>query len=672
MRMLVALALAVLGSSTLLPARASSQAPAPRSAPLIPRAALFGNPERMQARISPDGRHLSWIAPHEGVLNVFVAPADDLAAARPVTNDRTRGIRQYRWAYDNAHVLYLQDERGDENFHVYAVDVIKRTPAVDLTPDNGVRAQISALSWKRPDVVVLGLNTRVREWHDQYVVSLADGSRKLLEENTGEIAGYVFDGDLVARLAIRNGADGSEVLRRANGAWVRLFAIPRADSLTTNVVGVEEPGTTALVQSSLGRDTAALIRVDLASGATTVLGANPQADVESVWTDPKTGAPLAYAVNYLKPTHTALVPAVKKDIDALHKALGADVDIVAQTLDNGTWIVARDDSKSPLDFSIYVRATGKTTPLFSTRPALAAAPLVPMHPRVVTARDGLKLVSYLSLPPGSDANGDGVPDAPVPLVLLVHGGPWARDVFGLDPGHQWLANRGYAVLSVNYRGSTGFGKAFVNAADKQWAAKMHDDLIDAVAWAVAQRIAPADKIAIFGGSYGGYATLVGLTVTPDTFACGVDVVGPSNLNTLLASIPPYWKAYYEEFAQRVGDPRTEDGRKLLDERSPLTRVSAIAKPLLIAQGANDPRVKQAESDQIVRAMKEKGLPVTYVLYPDEGHGFARPANNTSFHAIAEGFLGKCLGGRVEPVGKDFEGSTHQIREGAQHVGLAQP
>jgi dipeptidyl aminopeptidase/acylaminoacyl peptidase len=285
----------------------------------------------------------------------------------------------------------------------------------------------------------------------------------------------------------------------------------------------------------------------------------------------------------------------------------------------------------------------------------------------IKARDGLTLVSYLSLPPGSDANGDGVPETPVPLVVNVHGGPWARDGYGFDNEHQWLANRGYAVLAVNYRGSTGFGKSFTNAGNKQWAGTMHDDLLDAVDWAVKQKITTKDKVAIYGGSYGGYATLVGLTFTPDTFACGVDIVGPSNLETLLASIPPYWKSFFEEFATRIGDPRTEEGRKLLAERSPLTRADAIKKPLLIAQGANDPRVKQAEADQIVKSMKDKNLPVTYVLYPEEGHGFARPTNRTSFYAIAEGFLAQCLGGRYEPVGNDFKGANLKVLEGAEYV-----
>jgi dipeptidyl aminopeptidase/acylaminoacyl peptidase len=330
-----------------------------------------------------------------------------------------------------------------------------------------------------------------------------------------------------------------------------------------------------------------------------------------------------------------------------------------------------DDPVQVMSSNLYDRDTGKVTKLFDQRPDLAGAPTQPMWPREIGSRDGRRLVAYLTLPPGSDTNSDGVPDKPVPLVLNVHGGPWARDSFGFDPEHQWLANRGYAVLSVNYRGSTGFGKNFINAADREWAGTMHADLIDAVDWAVRQKIAIADKLAIYGGSYGGYATLVGLTFTPEKFACGVDIVGPSNLATLLASIPPYWKAFYDDMARRIGDPRTDEGRKLLAERSPLTHVDAIKRPLLIAQGANDPRVKQAEADQIVESMNAKKLPVTYVLYPDEGHGFARPQNRLSFYAIAEGFLAQCLGGRQQPIERDFAGSSLKVIQGAENVpGLA--
>jgi len=372
-------------------------------------------------------------------------------------------------------------------------------------------------------------------------------------------------------------------------------------------------------------------------------------------------------VNYLKPEITVLNPAVKKDVDLLTKELGDGFNVTNRSLDDNYWTVTADDALAPASSYLYDRKAGKVTKLFDQRPALTKARLVPMQSLEIKARDGLTLVSYLSLPPGSDANGDGVPESPVPMVLNVHGGPWGRDTYGFDNEHQWLANRGYAVLAVNFRASTGFGKSFVNAGNKEWAGKMHDDLLDAIDWAVKNKITTKDKIAIYGGSYGGYATLVGLTFTPDTFACGVDIVGPSNLNTLLASIPAYWKAFFEELASRVGDPRTEDGKKLLNERSPLTRADAIKKPLLIGQGANDPRVKQAEADQIVKSMKDKNLPVTYVLFPDEGHGFARPANRTSFYAVAEGFLAQCLGGRYEPVGNDFKGASIKVLEGAQYV-----
>jgi dipeptidyl aminopeptidase/acylaminoacyl peptidase len=661
-------ALVALLSSTLAWAQQPQPTPAEAVAAVDvnPRSALFGKPENTQARISPDGKHISFIAPRDGVLNVWLAERGKLDAARPITNDQKRGIRQHFWAYDNRHVLFLQDVGGDENFHVYSVD-IATGKETDLSPFKDVRAELFGLSWKKPGVVALGMNDRTPEFHDAYEVNISTGKRTLIEKNTQEFAGYDFDLDLKPRLALKTGADGGEYFRKTGGKWVSLLKFGQADSLTTATLGIEGAGTTALMVSSVGRDKAALERVDLATGKTTVLGVSEQADVETVWIDPRTITPQAYTVNYLKPEIVVLNKAVQKDVALLNKELGDGYAITNRTLDDSMWTVVTDDALAPATAYLYDRKAGTVTKLFEQRPALAKAPLVPMQSLEIKARDGLTLVSYLSLPPGSDANGDGMPDNPVPLVLNVHGGPWGRDTYGFDNEHQWLANRGYAVLSVNYRGSTGFGKGFVNASNKEWAGKMHDDLLDTVDWAVAQKITTRDKVAIYGGSYGGYATLVGLTFTPDTFACGVDIVGPSNLNTLLGSIPPYWKAFFEEFATRVGDPRTEEGKKLLAERSPISRVDAIKKPLLIAQGANDPRVKQAEADQIVKAMKDKNIPVTYVLYPDEGHGFARPANRTSFYAIAEAFLSQCLGGRYEPVGKDFEGSSLKVLEGASYV-----
>ena len=640
---------------------------------LIPRAALFGNPVRTQARLSPDGRHVSFLAPRDGVMNVYLAPFGSLDTAKPITHDKKRGIRQHFWSADGKHVLFLQDEGGDENWRLYGVDVATGKET-DLTPLPGVQAQVVGISHERPGVVLVGLNDRKPEWHDLYEIDIASGRRTLVERNDDEFGGYLEDLQLAPRLATKPQPDGSIEVHRKNakGEWEPFFKYAQEDTLTTAPIAVEAGGKTALMLSSVGRDKSSLVRVDLASGKQSVLAQSEKADVAGVWLEPRTRAPQAYAVDYLTVDYFPIVPSAKKDIQRLTKALGPGFEVTSRTLDDKKWVVVVDDPVESLSTHLYDRDSGKVTKLFDQRPELAGAPLQPMWPFEIKTRDGLTMVSYLTLPPGSDGNKDGKPDKPVPLVLNVHGGPWGRDSFGFDPEHQWLANRGYGVLAVNFRASTGFGKAFINAGNLEWGRKAHDDLIDAVQWAVREKIAKPGEIAIYGGSYGGYATLAGLTMTPDAFKCGVDIVGPSNLITLLTSIPPYWKAFFEEFANRVGDPRTEEGKKLLTERSPLTHVDRISKPLLIAQGANDPRVKQAESDQIVAAMKAKKLPVTYVLYPDEGHGFARPQNRLSFYAVAEGFLAQCLGGRQEPIGDDFDGSSIQVVDGADFVpGLAE-
>jgi dipeptidyl aminopeptidase/acylaminoacyl peptidase len=653
---------------------------------LIPRTALFGNPVRAQARLSPDGRYMSFLAPKNGVLNVWLAPFGQLDAAKPITDDKKRGIRQHLWADDGKHILFLQDEGGDENWRVYSVDVESRKQ-VDLTPLDKVRAEIVGLSHERPDVALIALNDRTPEYHDLYEINIASGERKLVERNEQEFAGYLEDLQLRPRVAVKTLPDGGgEIYRNTGKGWESLLKYGRDDSLTTRPVVVEEDGRSALMLSSIGRDKAALVRIDLASGKQTVLGESDKADVSEVWLEPRTRKPEAFGVEYLTTEIEPLVPAVRQDIDRLKAALGPQFEVVSRTLDDTRWVVSVDDPVHVVSSYLYERSSGKVTKLFDQRPELTGAPLRPMKPVEIRARDGLALVAYLTLPAGAlpggaqgalpagaqgalppGSQGADRPAKPVPLVLDVHGGPWARDSYGFNGEHQWLANRGYAVLSVNYRGSTGFGKKFINAGDHEWARNMHNDLLDAVDWAVKEKIAQPDKVAIYGGSYGGYATLVGLTFTPDRFACGVDIVGPSNLFTLLNSIPPYWKSFFEDMVRRIGDPRTAEGRELLKQRSPLTFADRISKPLLIAQGANDPRVKQAEADQIVAAMKSRKLPVTYVLYPDEGHGFARPQNRIAFYAVAEGFLSKCLGGRVEPIGNDFAGSSLKVIAGADYI-----
>ncbi len=639
---------------------------------LIQRDALFGNPDRANVQISPDGKYLSWIAAVDGVMNVWVAPADDMAKARAVTSDAARGIRQYFWSHRPDTLLYLRDTGGDEDFHLFSVDLASGQ-ARDLSDFPKTRAQVVGVSHLHPDAVMVAMNDRDAKWHDLYRVDLATGARTLVEKNTLEVAEYMVDPDFKVRMAMKSRPDGGSDLLAPDGkgGWKMVDEIPFEDSLTTFPAGFTADGKTQYFVDSRGRDTAALVALDTASGNKTVVHQDARADVSDALRDPATQAVQAVASNYFKEEWTAVDPAIAQDLAAL-KAIGpGEVMVSSRTQDGRTWIVSYSAAETPITYYRYVRGSAPEK-LFTARPALEGKPLVPMWPQEIPARDGLKLVSYLTLPRHADANNDGKADAAVPMVLFVHGGPWARDYYGYSGYPQWLANRGYAVLQVNYRGSTGFGKAFVNKSDGQWAGAMHEDLIDAVDWAVKNGVTAKDQVAIMGGSYGGYATLVGLTFTPDAFKCGVDIVGPSNLNTLLNTIPPYWAAFFEQFAKRVGDPRTEAGKQLLEERSPLTHVAKISKPLLIGQGANDPRVKQPESDQIVKAMQEKNIPVTYVLFPDEGHGFARPENSKAFNAVAEGFLAQCLGGRAQPIGGDFAGSSISVPAGADGVpGLAE-
>jgi dienelactone hydrolase len=446
------------------------------------------------------------------------------------------------------------------------------------------------------------------------------------------------------------------------------MTVPFDDALTTQPAGLDDTGRTLYLIDSRERDTAALFALDFATKKARLLAEDPKSDIQGVLPDPRTHRPLAAIANFDRQRHIVLDKSVQPDEDYLKTVVpGADFALDSCTDDFKRCIASFVVSDGPIRFYLYDRAKRHAEFLFVHRPKLEGLKLATMHSRVIPARDGLQLVSYLSLPPGTDPDGDGIPDHPLPTVLLVHGGPWGRDNWGYNRDHQWLASRGYAVLSVNFRGSTGMGKHFVNAANGEWAGKMHEDLLDALKWAERGAITDPAKIAIYGGSYGGYSALVGVTFTPDTFACGVDLFGPSNLVTLEQSIPPYWAPFLEQLTKRVGDFRTDDGQKLLLSRSPLSRANAITRPLLIAQGANDVRVKQAESDQIVKAMQAKGIPVTYVLFSDEGHGFARPENEKAIDAVAETFLAQCLGGTYEPVGADFKGSTIQVPSGAEQV-----
>lgn len=638
------------------------------TAPLIPRAALFGNPTRAAGQISPDGQWLSWLAPKDGVLNIWLAPASDPQAARAVTQAVERPIRQYFWSPDASAVMYIQDKGGDENFLLYRVDVTTGAETT-LTPFDNTRVQLVGASTTRKDKLLLGLNNRDPQWHDIHLLDLTTGELTLVLENNA-YAGFEADDTLTLRMAMQqNEAGGTDYFRVVDNVVEPepFETSAMEDALTTAPAGYTSDGATLYWIDSRGRNTAALFAQDTATGERRLIAEDERADIVSTLRHPVTGVVEAYAVNYLTRSWIAIEPAISAALAWLSERLEGEFSVQSRTDDDSVWIIANDPLTKPVRTFIFDRVTQTLIPFYVSRPELEGAPLQPMHPVEIASRDGLTLPCYLTLPPGSDPDGNGKPDAPVPMVLLVHGGPWARDTYGFNGVHQLLANRGYGVLSVNFRGSTGFGKAFLNAGNKQWGLTMHDDLIDAVDWAIAHGIAAREKVAIMGGSYGGYATLAGLTFTPDVFACGVDIVGPSNLETLLETIPPYWAPLVKTFHERMGDPRTEEGRALLRAASPLYKADKIIKPLLIAQGANDPRVKQSESDQIVGAMKAAGIPVTYVLYPDEGHGFARPENNISFYAIAENFLAECMGGRAEPLGDALAPASAQIVEGAEHV-----
>ncbi len=637
--------------------------------PLIPRAVLFGNPDKTQARLSPDGAQISYLAPANGVLNVWVGPVADPATARPVTNDTGRGIRFHSWAYTNQHIIYLQDKGGDENWRIYSVDLASGAIS-DLTPIEGVQARIEKISPESPTEILISLNDRNPQLHDLYIVNLATAERRLVLENEG-FFGFVTTDNYAAPLAIRMTPDGGcEWLKRSvDGQWTLFAQFEMEDTLTTSPIGFNKAGDVLYLTDSRGRDTAALAAIDWQSGEKQILSADPRADVGTPLIHPTQKHIQAVAYTYERERWEILDQAIAADLAYLQTVADGEIGVVDRTLDDQQWVVAYTLDNGPVRYYRYDRPQKQATFLFTNRTALENLPLAKMHPVVIQARDHLNLVSYYTLPVGSERPGAGEtrPVEPLAMILLVHGGPWGRDEWGLNSLHQWLANRGYAVLSVNFRASTGFGKAFANAGNLAWGAQMHDDLIDAVNWAVAAGIADPARVAIMGGSYGGYATLAGLTFTPEVFACGVDIVGPSNLVTLLETIPPYWQPMIEMFTKRVGDPNTAEGLALLKTRSPLTYADRIQRPLLIGQGANDPRVKQAESDQIVQAMQAKNIPVTYVLYPDEGHGFARPENNLSFFAVTEAFLAQHLEERYEPIGNDFANASITVPTGEEQI-----
>jgi dipeptidyl aminopeptidase/acylaminoacyl peptidase len=627
--------------------------------PLIPREVLFGNPEKTSPRIAPDGRRLAWLAPDKNnVLQVWVKTIgqdDD----KIVTADKKRGIRQYFWAENSRQLIYLQDSDGDENYHLFGVDLDSGNVR-DLTPIQGIRAQITAVDPNFPDEVLVGMNARNRALFDVYRLNLNTGALVLDTENPGDVVGWVADPKLQVRGAQAMTPEGGVQIRIRDDAksdWRTWLEAGPEDALTLNFVDFSADGKAATLVSALGRDTAAVVQRAIDSGKENVISSSDDADADGVMIHPKTHVIQAVSYSPGRTRWEVVDPSIKDDFAAITQLSNGDFQVVNRDDADKTWLVAFTSDRGPVRYYAWDRQAKKGTFLFVHQPRLEGLKLAEMKPIEFPARDGLRLRAYLTLPVGVEPKN-------LPMVLFVHGGPWARDGWGFNPSAQWFANRGYACLQVNYRGSTGYGKKHLNAANKQWGKKMHDDLIDAVEWAVKQGYADPKKVAIMGGSYGGYAALAGVTITPEVFACAVDIVGPSNLRTLIQSIPPYWKPMRSVFDTRMGNIDDPKDAELIKEASPLFKAEKIVRPLLIGQGANDPRVKQAESEQIVAAIEKNGGKVTYVLYPDEGHGFARPENRIDFNARAEQFLAEHLGGRAELItgGDKYPGSTAVVRE----------
>ena len=618
--------------------------------PLIPRDILFGNPERTNPKLSPDGKYLAYIAPDEkNVLQVWVrtlGEKDD----RQVTVDKKRGIRIYFWTYNQEQLIYLQDADGDENFHLYQVN-IQSNIVRDLTPFQGVKAQVVDLNHNCPDQILVGMNLKNPQSFDVYLINLDNGAVEFNTHNPGNIISWTADAQFQVRAAIASTEDGGSDLfyrETTEKSWktMRHWG-PNEEG---GPILFSDDGKILYISGNHDANAQRLLALDLASRQEKVVAEDPQYDISGIITHPTTCTIEAVGFYKDKLEWQILDESIVADFEFLKAAQKGEFRIVDRTLDDLNWLVAYFTDDGPIYYYTYDRTAKTTKFLFTNQPELEGLKLAPMEPISYAARDGLTIHGYLTKPVGVSA--------PTSAVLLVHGGPWARDTWGYRAQAQWLANRGYVVLQVNFRGSTGYGKDFLNAGNREWGAKMHDDLVDGVNWLVEKGIANKDKIAIMGASYGGYSTLVGLTFTPEVFAAGVDIVGPSSLITLTQTIPPYWEPLKKQFFYRVGNLETEPD--FLQSRSPLFFVDKIQKPLLIGQGANDPRVKESESEQIVKAMEDAGKPVEYVLYKDEGHGFARPENRLHFYAIAEEFLAKYLGGKFEPVGS-IEGHSGLVR-----------
>lgn len=611
---------------------------------------FFAPPVRASASISPDGTMIAYLAPKKNRLNVWVQGIGS-TEARCVTHDETRSVTGFFWVDGPRWLLYVQDSGGDENWHLYRVDL--NTPdaaAVDLTPFPGVRLLGLERPYGRPGKVYIQLNHRRIDQIDLYELDIASGELTMLAENPGGVMAWFCGPNHEVFTQSLTPEGDIEFSRYESGALRPLCVYDGADyPVGMNPTQITPDGSGIWLGSSRDTDRTRLVRLDLATGAETAIDSHPAYDLAAALGLPptlirhrKSGELLAARYLGARQEIRVLDPDFGPVLEKLQELSDGDLAEISSDEYGRRWVVSFTHDRAPGVTYFYDHATGESHQLFRPYPHLDPADLAPVVPVTITARDGLSLHSYLTLPVGTEPVG-------LPLVLVVHGGPWHRDSWGFDPTVQLLANRGYAVLQVNFRGSTGYGKAFTKAAIGEFAGKMHDDLIDAVDWAVEQGYADPSRIAIFGGSYGGYSALVGVTFTPDVFAAAVDYVGISNLANFMRTLPPFVRPNLaNNWYRYVGDPAVPEQEADMLARSPISRVDQIRTPLLVAQGANDVRVVQAESDNIVAALRARGVEVEYMVKADEGHGFLNPENQIDLHRATERFLAQHVGGRQVP------------------------
>jgi dipeptidyl aminopeptidase/acylaminoacyl peptidase len=619
--------------------------------PLIDRELFFGNPEISGAQISPDGRYISFLKPYKDTRNIWVKrTGDPYTTARLITNDTKRPVTEYFWSRDGKYILFVQDQLGDENFNVYAVDPASSPAASqevptarNLTAAKGVSALIYSVPRNDPDIMYVGLNDRDKSWHDLYRARISTGERTLMRQNTERIAAWVFDNAGALRLAVRSTDKGdTDILRVDPTGFTQIYSCTVFE--TCGPDRFSKDNSKVYMETNKGTpDLTRLVLFDPATKTEQLVESDPlnRVDFGSATFSDLTDELIATSYEDERTRIYWKDKEWEKDYNLIKSKLpGKEITPTSSTNDERLWMIGASSDREPGERYLFDRNTKKLIFQYRAFDKLPREALAPQKAISYKSADGLTIPAYLTLPVG-------VAPKNLPLVVVPHGGPWARDNWGYHSIAQFLANRGYAVLQPNFRSSTGYGKKFLNAGNLEWGQKMQDDLTSGVRYLISQGIADPKRVGIMGGSYGGYATLAGLAFTPDVYSAGVSIVGPSNLITLLNSIPPYWESIRTIFYERMGNPTNAAGRAQLERQSPLNSAARIRAPLLVVQGANDPRVNRAESEQLVIALRDRGFPVEYILAPDEGHGYARPINNLVLFATAERFLAKHLGGRYQ-------------------------